>query len=626
MKLHNRFHAVLLLSLCSLSALAQEIKLSTDYKIPAHPRLLLLDSELSDLKKTITSSETWARMHNALIEESMNIMNKPPLERIQIGRRLLSTSREALRRIFYLSYVARMTGETKFSQRAEKEMLAIAAFTDWNPSHFLDVAEMTMAMAIGYDWLYDKLSAQSRKTIEAAIMTKGIEPSYDDKYNFFLSAVHNWNQVCNAGITFGAIALADVNPELAHKTIERSLNTIHLPMEEYKPDGAYPEGYNYWGYGTSFNVLFLSAIEKLYGTDFNLSKKPGFLNTATFLENMVGTTGQPFNWGDSGSSAGLSVASFWFAEKNHDPSLLWQQKQILEKENYSGFTNDRILPAIMIWGKNIEMQKIQPPGYTTWIGQGANPVGLMRTSWSDPKGIYLGFKAGSPSVNHGHMDIGSFVMEADGIRWAADFGMQEYESLESKGIQVFGRTQDAQRWTIFRLNNFAHNTLTFDNQLQLVKGYAKIDRASTNRNSPFAISDISSLYEGQVAAAKRGVGIVDRKYVIVRDEIKNTSKTTTLRWTLLTHAVVTIADKKTIILKQEGEELHLRFECSAPITLKTWSTDPKTDYDAPNPGTTLIGFETILEPNQVADYTAYLIPKSALKKFNATIKNLDDWK
>lgn len=617
---------MLLLFLCSVSTLAQEIKLPTDHSMPGHPRLLLFDSEVSDLKKTLASNDTWARMHNAIIEESMNIMNKPPLERIQIGRRLLSTSREALRRIFYLSYVARMTGENKFSKRAEKEMLAIAAFTDWNPSHFLDVAEMTMAMAIGYDWLYDKLPEQSRKTIETAIVTKGIEPSYDGKNNSFLKASHNWNQVCNAGMTFGAIALADANSDLAHKTIERSLNTIHLPMEEYKPDGAYPEGYNYWGYGTSFNVLFLSAIEKLYGTDFDLSKKSGFLNTASFLENMVGSTGQPFNWGDCGSDAGLSVASFWFAEKNHDPSLLWQQKQILEKENYSGFTNDRILPAIMIWGKNIDMQKIQPPGYTTWIGQGANPVALMRTSWSDPKGIYLGFKAGSASVNHGHMDIGSFVMESDGTRWAADFGMQEYESLESKGIQVFGRTQDAQRWTIFRLNNFTHNTLTFDNQLQLVKGYAKIDRASTNRNFPFAVSDISSVYEGQVAAAKRGVGIVDRKFVIVRDEIKNSNKTTTMRWTMLTHAEVTITNQNTITLKQEGEELHLRFECSTPITLKTWSTEPPTDYDAVNPGTTLIGFEATLEPNQVAEYTAYLIPKSALKKFKATIKNLDSWK
>ena len=73
---------------------------------------------------------------------------------------------------------------------------------------------------------------------------------------------------------------------------------------------------------------------------------------------------------------------------------------------------------------------------------------------------HVGFKAGSPSVNHGHMDIGSFVMEAEGVRWAFDLGVQNYNSLESKGIKVFGKDQDAQRWSILRMNNYFHNTLT----------------------------------------------------------------------------------------------------------------------------------------------------------------------
>ena len=30
------------------------------------------------------------------------------------------------------------------------------------------------------------------------------------------------------------------------------------------PDGAYPEGIGYWDYGTSFNAMFLSAIEKAF--------------------------------------------------------------------------------------------------------------------------------------------------------------------------------------------------------------------------------------------------------------------------------------------------------------------------------------------------------------------------
>ena len=55
------------------------------------------------------------------------------------------------------------------------EMKAVAAFPDWNPSHFLDVAEMTNALAIGYDWLYDDLTPTDRATIRAAIVEAGSE-------------------------------------------------------------------------------------------------------------------------------------------------------------------------------------------------------------------------------------------------------------------------------------------------------------------------------------------------------------------------------------------------------------------------------------------------------------------
>ncbi len=108
-------------------------------------------------------------MQQAIINESDNLISVAPVERIQIGRRLLDKSREALRRLFFLSYAYRTTGEQKYFDRAEQELLKISGFSDWNPSHFLDVAEMTMAVAIGYDWLYDKLSPGSRATIKEAI-------------------------------------------------------------------------------------------------------------------------------------------------------------------------------------------------------------------------------------------------------------------------------------------------------------------------------------------------------------------------------------------------------------------------------------------------------------------------
>lgn len=56
---------------------------------------------------------------------------------------------------------------------------------------------MTTAVAIGYDWLYDVLPSSSKEIIKNTIIVKGLHPSFDEKYNWFLKANHNWNQVCN---------------------------------------------------------------------------------------------------------------------------------------------------------------------------------------------------------------------------------------------------------------------------------------------------------------------------------------------------------------------------------------------------------------------------------------------
>jgi hypothetical protein len=586
-----------------------------------HPRLLLLKGEEKKLLGQVKKYEQWAAIHQAILTECDQILALPPVERIKTGRRLLSKSREALRRLFQLSYAYRTTKEDKYLKRAEQELLAISAFEDWNPSHFLDVAEMTMAAAIGYDWLYNELPEVSRKIIKEAIVKKGLAPSLDQQYNGFLKAEHNWNQVCNAGMTFGALAVAEEEPELAAKIISRAVETLPKSMlTSYQPDGAYPEGFSYWEYGTSFNVLFISAVEKALGTDFGLSQLPGFLKTAGFLQNLVGPTGLAHNWGDSGLKEGLNPAMFWFAEKVKDPSLLWSQKNILDKPagNYVG---NRILPALLIWGMKTDLDAIRPPASKVWVGQGPSPVGLMRTSWTDPNAIFVGVKAGSPSVNHAHMDVGSFVLDAQGERWAMDFGMQDYNSLETKGVDLWNRAQNSDRWQVFRLNNAAHNTLSFDAALQNVKGYAKIDAWSDRPGQLAVITNLSGMYENQVASVKRGITIRDEKFVVIRDEVKTADKETTMRWNLLTGAAVKILDGKTVELSQNGKNMLLIFDTKASINIKTWSTTPGHDYDAPNPNTQFVGFEAILPANTEQSFNVYFTETPVL----TSIDMLSEW-
>jgi hypothetical protein len=587
-------------------AFQQTDHLPKDFRPPAHPRILLLEKEESMIRKAIASDRIWNGLHQSILAECDALLPEAPVERVVTGRRLLAKSRECLRRVFYLSYAWRMTGGAKYARRAEQELMAVSAFSDWNPSHFLDVAEMTMAAAIGYDWLYATLSEASRNTVKEAILKKGIQPSLESRFSSWLKATHNWNQVCNAGMSYGALAIFEDQPELARRIINRSIDSIPLAMEDYGPDGAYPEGYGYWGYGTNFNVMLLTALDKVFGTDFQLSEKPGFLKTASYLEHMTGPSTQCFNYSDSGSQGGLNPAMFWFAGRLKDPSLLWVEKSFLTGERRRG--GERLLPATLIWGAGTSLEKIVPPESTVWVGQGKNPVALMRTSWRDSDALFVGIKGGSASVNHAHMDVGSFVMESDGIRWAMDFGPQDYNSLESKGVDLWGRAQNSQRWQIFRYNNLVHNTLTLDGRLQDVEGYAPMIRHSADPNFMHAQVDMTAAYKGQVAKAHRGVAIVDKQYVVIRDEIATDAREAVLRWALLTAADVKITGAASAELHLQGRTLQLQVQTPSRVTMKTWSTQPTHDYDAPNPGTILVGFETALQARSDAAVVVLLLP------------------
>ena len=120
---------LLLLGLINQANAQQKIQIEM-VKNLQHPRILLLKGEEQQIQQSIAASATWKKMHEAILKESDRIIDLQPIERIQIGRRLLDKSREALRRIFHLSYAWRMTGDQKYFDRCEKEMLVISKFSD----------------------------------------------------------------------------------------------------------------------------------------------------------------------------------------------------------------------------------------------------------------------------------------------------------------------------------------------------------------------------------------------------------------------------------------------------------------------------------------------------------------
>jgi hypothetical protein len=570
----------------------------------AHPRLFLTRDAEAALKQRIASEPLLQSIEAGILAEADRELKTKPVARVLIGRRLLDKSRTALSRLMHLGLAWRLTGKAAYLDRARQELIAVAGFADWNPSHFLDVAEMTTAVAVGYDWLYPALDDDTRVLLRAAIIEKGLKPSL--KANSWASNTNNWNQVCNAGMAIGALAVAENESALAAEMIARAINTVPLSMHEYAPDGAYPEGPSYWGYGTTFNVLLISALESTLGSDFGLSSQPGFMATADYYLHVVGPSGYYFNYSDAGRGGqGVSPAMFWFAAKRGEPYLLWREWAALATRNTarSGRGRDRTDPMLLLW---IAPRQAEPPmpRALSWSARGSNPVAFHRSSW-ESNASFVAIKGGSPSLNHAHMDAGAFVMDAAGLRWADDLGSQDYNSLEAKGIKLWGKTQDSERWSVFRLGTSSHNVLQVDGQQQRVDGHAPIVLTKDGRT----VVDLSSIYAGQLATARRGVVLRSDHSVRVQDEFETTNRSSRIRWAMVTRADVKVEGPGRATLMQNGRKLTFRVVEPADVTLAIYPTDPPpAPTDARNEGTRMIGFELRSAAKQTQRLIIDLIP------------------
>ena len=424
---------ILLLLLIFVSGCTGVVAQQFDYgKIAPHPRLLLPEGGEEAIRKAIAEYPLLATVHQRIMELCDRTLTEQPVERIKEGKRLLAISRIALKRIYYLSYAYRMTGDQKYALRAEQEMLAVSHFTDWNPTHFLDVGEMVMALAIGYDWLYDSLQPDTRRVVREAIIAKGFDAAKNTRHAWFYTAKNNWNSVCNSGLAYGALALFEEIPEVSKGIIEKCMETNPKAMVGYGPDGGYPEGFGYWGVRDKFSGNAHCCARKCFRHRQWALPSPRLHGICPFHAVYDGSSGDCFCFSDSPVEAECNMMMFWFAGKAKDLSLLWIERQYLDRPDMQ-FAEDRLLPSLLVFCSQLDLNRIGKPKKNFWFNRGDTPVFIYRGGWDSKKDTYLGVKGGSPSTSHAHMDAGSFIFERDGVRWAMDLGMQSYITLESKG-------------------------------------------------------------------------------------------------------------------------------------------------------------------------------------------------
>ncbi len=499
-----------------------------------HPRLIALDRDI-DRVRALTRDSVQPRKILAELEREAERLQSAPVTEDRAGApRLFQQSRHVLDHVYTLALLYRIDGKHQHLERAVRELHSAASFRNWNPSHFLDVAQMTHAFAIGYDWLYAGLSPIERKWMAQAIVDKGLNPAlavYERQDSWVMSR-GMLNIVCNAGIGLGALALATEEPEKAAAVLRYALDSMPHAMASYAPDGGWPEGPDSWEFATRYAAVFLASLDSGLGVDFGLSNPKGFDRAGRFRMYLGSPNGKIFHFGGAPEESATAPEMFWLARRFNHPALSWHEQRAIERSG-------RAEPLDLVWYQ----RDARPPSSPAWPLDAmfaSVPCASFRSAWDDPNALFLAVKGGDNRAARAHPDLGTFVFDAGGVRWAGD---PRNEDGNAPGLAGSRRGPSRMRTEFF-------NTILLDGENQDSRAEARITRHEFTPDLSWVQIDLSRAYPAKVKILQRRIGMVQRRAVMINDHLKSDQPVEAL-WGMVTAADVSF-DGQSATLQKDG--------------------------------------------------------------------------
>jgi len=618
-----------------------------------HPRIILKENKVQEILSEAKHDPLLQEIIDEIFRMADGELNAPLITYEALISRPHRISKEALSGKYVLD-IASLSGSRllllntayRFSQnRAQKnkyknrivaEINALVKLPDWNPGHFLDVGEISLALAITYDWMFDDLSITDLKRIETSLLNKGMLPGIakHQKKSWLKRKINNHTQVINAGLVIAALALNDIYPQPCEKIMMIAKGVMPKVMKHiYSPEGVYVEGPSYWQYGTTFNIMMIDALQTALKDDWGLTQVTGFESTGTFEMHSISPTYKYFNFADAPEQARITPALYWLGYAFKEPAYgnfmtSWLENifKARRSENKTAIVTlsgtmsnkplSRFFPLAAIWYDKSSESKTHVP---TKIVLKEKGIAVLRTKWNDETALYLAIKGGKNGVSHSHLDLGSFVLESDGVRWAIDFGRELYNL---PGISQYSKK--GKRWDYYRINTKSHNTIMINGKNQSVKGTAEIISHEFSDQFSQVQLDLSSAYSDIATSVKRSIAMVKGRHVVITDEIVAKSGAR-IRWAMVTPAAIKINGNKAI-LTCDQKKLYAHIVAPQDTHFMAISTKPQTAAEKQNEGTSMLSVTTIAKlietkiviilSNDAAENLKQMIPMQLLSEDN----------
>ena len=553
-----------------------------------HPRLLFNKVEEKEVKKLIKKDPLAGELASFLKEkaDSMVILPQLTYDLNKYGN-ILYTSRAYVTRLGTLSLAYRLYGEQKYLDAVNNTLLWICNYKDWDPTHFLDTAEMTTAVAIAYDWLFDALPESTRQKVKESIYKNAISIVLREYEKggpgSWAKRETNWNVVCNTGMTLGALAVAEDYPKETATILENAARYMPNCLKHFAPDGVCYESLTYWGYTTSYLALYLKAVEQNGGDQTGIGQLPGISKTALYFKRTLTPSGQQFNFGNTTIGEALNTPSFFFFSKYyHLPEVAeWFRTEI----NQSIQGKKALHPLFFLtlpWFDAKSPTKTENIPPLEVYHNSINDLLVLNGNRKEKGSIFLVAKGGTPNQAHQQMDCGTFIIESDSVSWTEDLGADDYAL---PGFWDYKPGGD--RWKYFRNNNFSHNTLNIDRQPQYANGKAFVCEENTHTAQPYARLDLSEIYKVQAHKALRKFTLVNDHTIEVEDEVALRNTSSTVFWTAATKADVTI-NGSVAQLQKDGKVFYFRILSPEGATFHTYPAYNTYPGEKPIKGITIL--------------------------------------
>ncbi|MBQ4603716.1 MAG: DUF4962 domain-containing protein, partial [Clostridia bacterium] len=501
---------------------------------------------------------------------------------------ILPISREIINRMIILGYAWQISGDTKYAERAWTELENVCSYDDWCNSHFLATAEMALAVSIGYDWFFDYLNDEQKALLAEKTWKYAIESALNDNH-WFTWSKNNWNSICYSGIGIACMTFADNNPEKAAEFLAMCYENMPIAFENFTPDGVYAEGPGYCQSGMNSIVYFIATSRNFFGTDFGMSEIAGFKELGYFPVYITTPTGM-FNFGDNKAEQCYTPVLHWYASEYASPLLSAYQMTDVPSEfvadtsdntERNGSGKEYALSSLWYNREYSQSDFSNEPLFSYLKSDVGQPLVLMRSAYLDKNAAFAGIKGGYNFINHGDLDIGTFVFDAMGERWAEELGPGSYDAPN-----YFLNTPAGGRWKNYCKRAEGQNTLVINPDATLDDQYvlAECDFVSheETEGGGKALLDMTDAYRMNGASkVTREFELYNSSCLKITDKVKCIVPSE-IYWFMHTKADIEITDNgKTAILTMGGKQMKASLSGDGEFSvLKAESLKGKYEYDA----------------------------------------------